>query len=160
MNGAPDLGRLDTLEFKHRAPAQNGAIYIEIRIFRGRGNHCDAAVLQKLKQRLLLLFVEILDLVQIQKNTVYSVDPIQAANDLADVRRGSGRAVELAELPLCLPGNEGGKCRFPHTGRTVKNHIRDHAGFNDAPERTAGREQMALPHNIVERLRADAVRQR
>ena len=64
------VARGDRLELKHRAAREDGVVYIEVRVLRCGRNERDRAVLDKLQQALLLLFIEVLDLVEIQKNAV------------------------------------------------------------------------------------------
>ena len=80
----PQDGRLHLLgrhgfELKHRTAGQQRAVHIKIRIF------------HEFQQALLLLFVEILNLVQIQQNTAGSQKGVHVGNDILDIlQRGSG----------------------------------------------------------------------
>ena len=62
--------RGDGFELKHRAPAEHCRINIKIRVLRGAGDQGDLAVFYVFQQGLLLAFVKILDLVQIQQYAV------------------------------------------------------------------------------------------
>ncbi len=55
-------------ELKHRAAGQQRVIYVEVGVLGGGGNQRDGAVLHAFQQALLLSFVQVLDLVQIQQN--------------------------------------------------------------------------------------------
>lgn len=70
------LGRLDRPELKDGAARKNRAIDIKIGIFRRRGDQGDAAILDRFEQRLLLLFIEILDLVEVEQNAAASIKGI------------------------------------------------------------------------------------
>ena len=154
------LLRLHRSELKDSGTAQYGVVYIEIWIFRCGRNQCDTAVLQKFQQRLLLLFVEILDLIEIQQNTVNSVKTVQSRHYLADVGGGGCGAIELDQLFLrLLRDNRRERC-LSHARRAVKNQIRDGAGLDDPTQRLAGCEQMALADNLIERLRTNPIRKR
>ena len=67
------LGGIHRLELKNGAAAENGIVDIEIRIFGGGGNEGNGAILNVLQQRLLLLFIEILDLIQVQHHTAHGI---------------------------------------------------------------------------------------
>ena len=122
---------LHGLEFKHRRARQDSIIDIEIRIFRRGRNERDLAVFDVFQQRLLLLFVEILDLVQIQQHAVRREKRVELGVDLLDVGRGRGRRVELAQLSLCFLCNQVRNRRLARAGGPIKNHIRHSAAFND-----------------------------
>ena len=64
-----DLLRRDGIELKHAAAGKQGVVHIEKGILRGGGDEGQGAVLHELQQALLLLFVEVLDLIQIQQNS-------------------------------------------------------------------------------------------
>ena len=83
------------LEFKHRRARQDSVVDIEIWVFRRRCNECDLAVFNILQQRLLLFFVEILDLVEVQEHPVRREEGIELGVDLLDVGGGRRRGVEF-----------------------------------------------------------------
>ena len=60
------IRRLHRLELEHRRAAEYRVVHVKIRVFGGGGNEGDPPVLNMFQQALLLLFVEILDLVQVQ----------------------------------------------------------------------------------------------
>ena len=68
------LGRLDRLELEDGAAGEHRPVDVEIGVFGGGGDQGDPAVLDILQQRLLLLFVEVLDLVEVED------DPFVAGN--------------------------------------------------------------------------------
>jgi len=120
------------LEFKHRRARQDSVVDIEIRVFRRRCNECDLAVFNILQQRLLLFFVEILDLVQIQQYAVRREERVQLGINLLNVSGGRGRCVEFAQLPLRFFRNQICNGRLACAGRTVEDHIRNRTALNDA----------------------------
>ena len=122
---------LHGLEFKHRRARQDSIIDIEIRIFRRGRDERDLAVFDVFQQRLLLLFVEILDLVQIQQHAVRREKRVQLGINLLNVSGGRGRCVELAQLSLCFLRDQVRNGRLARAGRPIKNHIRHSAAFND-----------------------------
>ena len=122
---------LHGLEFKHRRARQDGVIDIKIRIFRRGRNERDLAVFDVFQQRLLLLFIEILDLVQIQQHAVRRKERVELSVDLLDVGRGRGRRVELAQLSLRFLRDQVRNGRLARAGRTVEDHVRHRTAFND-----------------------------
>ena len=103
-----DLGRFHRLELKDGAAAQHRIVNIEVGVFGGGGDEGDAAVLNKLQQVLLLLFIEVLNLVQIEDHTVTPFKGIQLADDLLDVCGRGGGTVEPVELFTGPAGDDVG----------------------------------------------------
>ena len=102
--GAPVGYRKDLLrgggpELKNGAARKDGVVDVKIGVFRGGGDEGDAAVLDKLQQGLLLLFVKILDLVQIQQCTGGTEKRI----GLRCSRRSVRRAIIFATVVLPMP---------------------------------------------------------
>ena len=60
------------LELEDRAPAQDRVENIKVWVFRRGGDQCDAAVLDKFQKALLLLFIKILYLVQVEQHAAGS----------------------------------------------------------------------------------------
>ncbi len=71
------VGGSEGLKLKNGGAAQNCVEHIEIRVLRGGGNQGDLAVFDVLQQGLLLLFVEGLDLIQVQQHSVWRQHGIQ-----------------------------------------------------------------------------------
>ena len=159
QHGLFHLGGRHLLELKHRAAAEHRVIDIEIRVFRCRGNDRDAAVLHELQQRLLLLFVEVLDLVEIQQHTAGREHGIELGNDIADVRNARGRGVQAAQGAVRAGRDDACDRGLAGAGRAVKHHVRDLAGLHDAAEHPVRAQNMLLPDDIVERGRPDFIRQ-
>ena len=78
------LGR-DGLELKNGGAAQNGVIDIKVGVLSSGGDEGDASVLDVFQKGLLLFFVEVLDLVQIEQHAVVADDGIQFVHDGLDV---------------------------------------------------------------------------
>ena len=62
-----DIGRFHRFKFKNGRTAEYGTVNIKIRVLSGGGDQGDPPVFDMLQQGLLLLFIEILDLVEIQE---------------------------------------------------------------------------------------------
>ena len=154
------VARRDRLELKHRAAREDGVVYIEVRVFRRGRDERDRAVLDEFEQALLLLFIEVLDLVEIQKNAVRREHGVQLVDDRADVRKARGRGVELSQRAVRLFRNDARDGRFARTGRAVKDHVRDIAAFDDAAQQPALAENVALADDVVQLRRTQLIRQR
>ena len=147
------------LELEHRAAAEHCVVDVEIRVFRRGGDDRDAAVLHEFEQRLLLLFVEILDLVKIQQHAAGREHGVELRDDIADVRNARSRCVQAAQGAVRAGSDDARDRGLSGAGRAVKHHIRDLAGRNDAPEHPVGTKYMFLPDHIVERGRPDIIGQ-
>lgn len=146
-----DFRRFHRLELKDGTPAEHRIVDIEIGVFSGGGNKGDAAVLNEFQQILLLFFIEVLDLVQIEYNTIASFKGIQLADNLLDVCRGSCGTVEPVELFAGLIGNDIGNGGLSHTRWPIEDHIGNGAAFNDAAQHLSLGQQMGLSHHIFQR---------
>ena len=109
---------------------------------------------------MLLLFVEVLDLIQIEQDAIISGKRIQFADDRLDIRNGNGRPIEFVQFFVCTFCNNAGDCGFADTGRPVKNQVWDVARFNNAAQDLAFAEDMLLSDHVVQRLRADFIGKR
>jgi len=110
----------DRLEFKDGAAADDGVVDIKIRIFGGGSNQGDLTVLQKFQQGLLLFFVQVLNLVQIEHHAVHSFKGVQRGDDLLKIGGAGSGAIELVQFfarLLCDDACHGG---FSGAGRSVK----------------------------------------
>ena len=139
---------LHGLEFKHRRARQDSIIDIEIRIFRRGRDERDLAVFDVFQQRLLLLFVEILDLVEIQKHAVRREEGVQLGVDLLDIGGGRRSRVELAQLALRFFRDQVRDRRLARAGRPVEDEIRHAAGFDDAAQKAVFAQNMLLPADV------------
>ena len=155
-----DVRRLNRLELKHRAAAQNRVKHVKIRIFCRGCNERNAAVLDELQQGLLLFFVKILNLVQINQRAVRRHQRAQLVKNLFDVRDGRGRCIEPIQLALGLCRDNRGNRRFSHTGRTVKNHVWNVAALDNPAQQTGLSQNMRLANHIRQCGWADTVGQR
>ena len=113
-----------------------------------------------LQQRLLLLLVEILYLVQIEQHAVGGQHGIKAVYNGLDVAYPGGSGVELMQAALCLFSYDIGHGGLAHAGWAVEYHIRYLAAFDDAAQHTVFAKDMLLTHHLVQRPGPYLVRQR
>ena len=151
------LGRGDLLELEDGASAQNGVVYIKIRIFGSRGDQGDLAALNELQQALLLLFVEILDLIQIEQHALRGQQSIQFGHHTLDIGGGGRGGVELHQSAVGLVGDDLSQRGFAHTGGAVKDHVGDVTAFQNTAQQAARANDVLLSHHIVQLQRPDLV---
>ena len=94
------------LEFKDRAPGQQGIINVKIGILGGGGDQGDGPLLQAFQQTLLLLFVQILDLVQVEQDAPRPRQGADVLEHRLDIPGAAGRAVELVQGHAAVLGND------------------------------------------------------
>ena len=117
------LCRFHGFKLKYRTAAENGVVDVEIRVFGGRGNEGNGAVLDVFQQCLLLFFIQVLDLIQIQHHTAHGVKAAQFGNKRLDIPGRGGCAIETVELFAGARRNDARGSGFPHAGRPVKDEI-------------------------------------
>ena len=155
-----DLFRRDWFELKHGSPGEDRIEHIEVWILRGRCNQRDLAVLHKLQQRLLLLFIKVLDLIQIEQDTVWSHQRVHIGDDLSDVGDARRCGIQPVQGAVGTLGNDVGHRGLARAGGAVKDHIRDIPTLYNAAEHTVLAENMRLTHHLIQRLRPNVVCQR
>ena len=153
-NGRLGLLRRNGLELEHRRAAEDSAEHAEIGVFRRRGDERDAPVLDKLQQRLLLLFVEILDLVKIQQHSAGSQQRVKLGDDLFYVGKPGGRCVQLAQGAVGFFRDDARNGGLARARGAVEDHVRDAAAFDDAAQQAALAEDVLLADNIVKAVGA------
>ena len=153
-----DLLRRDGFELKYAAAGKQRVVHIEKRIFRGGSDEGQGSVLHKFQQALLLLFVEILDLIQIQQDAAGGQQRPHIRNDVLHVlqgRRGGVQTVQRLVGPFRDNVGHGG---LAGAGGTVEHHVGVGPGVDQAAQNTAGRQQVPLTHNFIQSFRTDLVR--
>ena len=71
----------------------------------------------ELKKALLLLFVEILDLVQINQRAIGGEEGVQLVDDGLDIRDARSRGVQVIQLAVGLLYDDGRDRGLAHAGR-------------------------------------------
>ncbi len=130
-----DVLLFNGFKLKYCRTAQDCAVNIKIGVFCCGSNQCNGTVFDKFQQCLLLFFIKILDLIQIQKNAVRRFKRAEPTDNLVDIRRGSRSSVHLIKSSFCPVGNEGRQRGLPHAGGPVKDHIGNIARLNNFSER-------------------------
>ena len=150
FNSLQSSGRVDLLKFENGRTAQNSVENIEIGIFRSGCDQGDLAVFDVFQQALLLLFIEGLDLIQIQQRTVRSHKSIQFCHDLLDVSGGCRGGVEFVQGAVGLLGDDIGHGGLTGATGAVKDHIGDLAGVDQTTQNSPLAQNMLLSIDFVQ----------
>ena len=129
-----DVLRRQGLELKHRAARQQGVIYIKVGILGGGSDEGDGSLFHTFQKALLLALVEVLNLVQIQKDTACRAKYADIRQHRLDITGGGRGAVELVQLHTAARCNDAGHGGFAHAGGAIENHIGNFAAFDGAAE--------------------------
>ena len=148
-----NLFRLHRFELKHGGAGEDRVVDIEIGVLGGGGDQRDLSIFDEFQQRLLLLFGEILDLVEIQQRAARRQEGVELADNLLDIGQAGRRGVQLIQRPLGLGCNRG----FPRAGRAVKDQVRDIAGLHDPAQKPLFAQNMALAAHLAELLGAKLI---
>ena len=154
------IGGRERLELEHGAAGQQRIIDVKVGVLRRGGDEGDGAVLDALQEALLLLFVEVLYLVEVEQDAPC---PGQCADVLQhglDVAGAAGGAVELMESHPAVLGDDTGHSGLARAGRAVEDHVGDAAALDGAAEHLPLGQKMLLAADIGQRFGAQTLRQR
>ena len=144
------IRRRKRFELKHRAAGQQRIINVEVWIFGGGCNERHRAVLNAFQQALLLFFVQVLDLVQIQQDASRTCQRADILEHRLDVPGAAGSAIELMQRHTAVFCNDACHRRFSGTGRAVEDHVRDASALDGTAEHPARCQQMLLTADICQ----------
>ena len=128
------IRRRQGFELEHRAAGQQRIIDVKIRVLGRGGDEGHAAVLDALQQALLLLFVQVLDLVQIEQDAPRPGQRADVLEHGLDVAGAAGGAVELVEGHAAVLRNDAGHGGLAGAGGAVEDHVGDAAALDGAAE--------------------------
>ena len=160
LDGGEGVLRRDLLELKDGGPGQHRPKDGKKRVLRGGGDEGNPPVLHKLQQRLLLFFVEVLDLVQVQQHPFRGHEGADVRHDILDVGDGGGGGVEPVEGPVGPLGDDVGHRGLACPRRAVEDQVGYIAPLDDPAEQAVLAQNMPLPHHIVQGLGPYFIRQR
>ena len=160
LDGRHDVLRGDALELEDRAAGDDGVVDVEVGVLGGGGDHRDVAALEVFEQALLLFLVEVLDLVEVEKDAVGRSERAYVRHHVLDVGDAGGGGVEPVQFLAGLLGDDVREGRLADARGAVEDEVRDVPRLHDVAQRHAVAEQVALADHLVEGARADAVRQR
>ena len=150
------------LEGENLRAREHGRVDGEVGVLRRRADEAHRALLEMRQQHVLLRLVEAVQLVDKEDGAL----PVQAhsrarlRNLLADLAHVALHAVQGDEVGACLARDHVGQRRLAHAGRAVKDEGGEAIRLDGAAQQLTGREQVQLPGDFIERLRAHASRQR
>ena len=137
LHGDLDLLRLHRLELEDRGPGEEGAVDVEIGVLRSGGDEGQLTVLHELQQGLLLLLVEVLDLIQVQKDAAGGQEGPHVGDDVLDVLEGGCGGVEPVEGLVGALGDEVRHRGLAGTRRAVEDHVHRGAALNETAQHRA-----------------------
>ena len=129
-----------------------------MRIFCGRGDQSNSAVLDVLKKSLLLLSVEILYLVDIEKYAPCAENIVGAVQNILDVGKRRGSGIEPVKDHSRFPRDYFGGGGLSRAGRSKEYHIGYSSRRENSANYSAGTEKMLLTDYIVYCLGAEKLR--
>ncbi len=155
---AGDVVDPDRIEHMHAAARQQRGVQLERRVFRGRADEDDDALLDMRQEGVLLGLVE----------TVHLVDEEYGAPALREVAFGFGQGLayigqpghhrrDRLEVGIGVARHQQGQGGLAATGRAPQDHRVDATGFQRATQRLALIEQPRLPDDLVEAARTHAL---
>ncbi len=150
-------GQLD-----HRAAREQRRVHLEVRVLGGRPDERDEPVLDGVEDGVLLCLVEAVDLVDEEdRPELVAAQSVARSRDhgpdVVDARRHGGDLLEGGTGPL---GDDAGDRRLSGARRPEEDHRRRAVVLDGASQRRAGPEHMLLTHEVVERRRPQAHRER
>ena len=107
---------------------------------------------------MLLFFIEVLDLIEVQHHAVHGVKAAQLGDEGFDIPGGGGGAVQAVQLFARPCRNNAGSGGFTHAGGPVEDEIGQGAALGDAAQQAVGPQQVLLADHFIEGLGADAIR--
>ena len=142
---------INLLKLENGGTAENCIKHIEIGIFRGRCNERNLAVFDILQQTLLLLFIERLNLIQVQQNAIGGHKGIQLGHDFLDIGGGRCGGVQFVKGTVGLLGNDICNGGLTCTAGTIENHVRNLTGINEPAQDGILAQNMLLTVNFIQR---------
>ena len=131
----------------------------ERRILGGRANQADRSPLHIGQKRILLRFVEAVNLVDEENGSRVHLGGLgRIGHHLLDLFDAAGDGGELDEGGLGGFGNDLGKSGFAHARRTPEDHRAGVVALDLHAQRLAGADEMLLPEQFVQAARAHSLR--
>jgi hypothetical protein len=157
-----NLSIAQRLQHQHARARQQRAIHLKGRVLGGRTNQDDRAVLDRGQERILLTFVEAMDLVDEENRALAAQLTVLARRieDLAQAWHTFTNCTERLKAALRALGDQTRQRGFARTRRPPQDHGACTPLFDGAPQRLVGTQEMCLPNVLLQRPRAHARRQR
>ena len=147
-------------KLKHRGPAENRIVDVEVGILCGGGNESQFPILHKLQQGLLLFLVEVLNLIQIQHHPFRGQQCAHIGGDGLDIRQRRRGGIEAVERPVNAGGGNLRHGGLSGAGGAVEDQVGDGSPLDDPPQHAPLPQDMPLPGHFVQGFGAKLVCQR
>ena len=150
------------LELDDGAAGEEGGVDLEVGVLGRRADQRQQAALDAGQEGVLLALVEAVDLVEEEDRArPVRAEPVAGAlEDTAHVVDAGGDGGELLEHGARGLGDDSRERRLADSGRAVEDHRRRPVALDREPERRSVGEHVPLADELVERARADALRER
>ena len=156
-----DRGGIERLEHQHARARQQRRDQLEGRIFGGRADQHDGAVLHHRQEGVLLRAVEAMDLVDEEQRPLPGLAPRAGrVEHLLEVGDAGEDRRNLLEVQVGRLRQEPRHRGLAGAGRPPEHQRAERAGLEHARERAVGTEQMILADDLAERRRPQLVGER
>ena len=146
-----DLLLRQFFQHKHTASGKKRRIDLKRRILRGSPDQKNASLFHKRKERILLCFVEAMDLVHKHNGAHSHLSAVlRLFHHLTDLPDPAGDGAEIDKLRSRSPGNDPCQCRLAHPRRSPENHGRNLISLDELAKHPALAEQMLLAHKFIQ----------
>ena len=165
VQGAPEQGLHvffgERMQHEHLAAGKKRAVHLEGRIFRGRADEHDAALLHEGQKGVLLRLVEAVYFVH-EEHGAPSVLPVLFGllHDGAYFLDAAGDGGKIDEVRFRVSGDDAGQRGFAHARRPPEDHGGNLIGFYELAQHLALAEKMFLTEKFIQRARAQTGGQR
>ena len=149
---------IERLELHHAAAADERRVHLEVGVLGSSADEDDDAVLNCVKQGVLLGAAEAVDLVNEQDcaHATRHEAALCRVDLAAEVLDRARDGADLHELRVRGVGDDAGKGGLARAGGPVENHAREHVVLNGATQPRAGPHGLPLAHVLGKRLGAHA----
>ena len=144
---------MQRLEHEDLATGKKGSDDLERRVLRGGADQDHRAVFHRSQERILLGFVEPVDLVDKEDRGAFAGKQGSAFGlvyDIPDILYTGRNRGQLIEIALQRLGDDMGERGLSHPGRSPENEGRQVPALDHGPENAARSDQMPLSHVSVQ----------
>ena len=150
-----------TVQHKHLAPGQKRRVDLERRVFRGGADEDDASLFHKGQKRILLRFVEAVDLVH-EQDGLFAEAAVRLGrlHHFLDLFDTACHGAEINEICLRPVGDDARKRRFAHARRPPEHHGGHTVAVYELAQHLALAQKMPLARKFLQGSRAHPAGQR
>jgi hypothetical protein len=156
-----EAGVVESFEHEHLRAREQRGIEFERGVFGGCADQHDGAVLDHRQEGVLLRLVETVDLVDEQQRPLpVPFADLRRFEHLAQILHARKNRRQLLEMQLRVRRQNARQRGLTATRRTPEDHRGQAPAVGHLADRRPGSDQVVLADDLVERLRAQTVRQR